>query len=201
MSEKLSRRSLLGAGAVAAAGAALPGAAAAKKRGPSTKYDAVVVGAGLAGLMAARKLAAQGKKVKVLEARGRVGGRTLNHDIGGGDVIEVGGQWIGPTQDKLAKLASDLKVKTFKSYWTGEGVYYRNGERKLYDVTSPVPPDPDAGDAINMVIKLDTLGQTISRTEPWKSPNALEYDGQTLETFKLANASTCLLYTSDAADE
>ena len=88
MSEKLSRRSLLGAGAVAAAGAALPGAATAarKKRGPSTKYDAVVVGAGLAGLMAARKLAAQGKKVKVLEARGRVGGRTLNHDIGGGAV-------------------------------------------------------------------------------------------------------------------
>ncbi|MGK2932086.1 MAG: flavin monoamine oxidase family protein [Solirubrobacterales bacterium] len=191
MSETLSRRSLLGAGAVAAAGAALPASTtAAKRKGPSTRYDAIVVGAGLAGLMAARKLAAQGKNVKVLEARGRVGGRTLNHDIGGGDVIEVGGQWIGPTQDRLAKLASDLKVETFKTHWTGEGVYYRNGERKLYDVTSPVPPDPDAGDAIGMVLKLDELGQTISRTEPWKSPNALEYDGQTLETFKLANAPT-----------
>lgn len=191
MSEKLSRRSLIGAGAVAAAGAVIPASSSsAKQRGPSTRYDAVVVGAGLAGLMAARKLAAQGKKVKVLEARGRVGGRTLNHDIGGGDVIEVGGQWIGPTQDKLAKLASDLKVKTFKSYWTGEGVYYRNGERKLYDVTSPVPPDPDAGDAIGMVLKLDGLGSKISREAPWKSANALEYDGQTLETFKLANTST-----------
>ena len=81
-------------------------------------------------------------------------------------------------------------VKTFKTHWTGEGVYYRNGERKLYDVTSPIPPDPDAGDAIGMVLKLDELGRTISRTRPWTSPNALEYDGQTLETFKLANAST-----------
>ncbi|MBK8294064.1 MAG: flavin monoamine oxidase family protein [Solirubrobacterales bacterium] len=194
MSEKLSRRSLIGAGAVAAAGAVLPAtdslAKKKRRRRHSKKYDVVVVGAGLSGLMAARKLAAHGKKVRVLEARGRVGGRTLNHDIGGGDVIEVGGQWIGPTQDKLAKLAEDLKVKTFKSYWTGEGVYYRNGERKLYDVTSPIPPDPDAGDAINMVFKLDELGKTISRTEPWNSPNALEYDGQTLETFKLANATT-----------
>lgn len=44
--------------------------------------------------MAARALAAKGKKVKVLEARGRVGGRTLNHDIGKGDVIEVGGEAV-----------------------------------------------------------------------------------------------------------
>ncbi|MGK2954837.1 MAG: flavin monoamine oxidase family protein [Solirubrobacterales bacterium] len=191
MTEKISRRSLIGAGAVAAAGAVIPGAAtAAKKKGPSTKYDAVVVGAGLAGLMAARKLASQGKTVKVLEARGRVGGRTLNHDIGDGDVIEVGGQWLGPTQDRIAKLASDLKIKTFKTHWTGEGVYFRNGERKLYDVESPVPPDPDAGDAIGMVLKLDELGAPISRDAPWTSENALEYDGQTLETFKLANTTT-----------
>lgn len=192
MSDKLSRRSLIGAGAVAAAGAVIPGSAdAAKKkpRGSRTKFDVVIVGAGLAGLTAARTLAAKGKKVKVLEARGRVGGRTFSKEKGG-TVLDVGGQWIGPTQDHLVKLAGDLGVKTFKTYWTGEAVYYRNGERKLYDVTSPIPPDPDALDALGIVLKLEQMSAGISRTTPWTSPNALEYDGQTLETFKLANTTT-----------
>jgi monoamine oxidase len=165
-------------------------AARKRRRRSRTRYDVVVVGAGLAGLMAARKLAAKGKKVKVLEARGRVGGRTLSHGIGKGGVIDVGGTWIGPTQDHLARLAKNLGIETFKTYWTGDGVYYRNGERKLYDVTSLIPPDPDAEDAVNIVLKLEDMGPKISRTAPWDSPNAVEYDGQTLETFKLANTST-----------
>ena len=73
---------------------------------PTHDADVVVVGAGLAGLTAARALTARGASVVVLEARDRVGGRMLNHDIGDGKVVEVGGQWIGPTQDRLAALAA-----------------------------------------------------------------------------------------------
>ena len=62
--------------------------------------DLVVVGAGLAGLSAARAAAHAGASVVVVEARDRVGGRVLNEDIGDGNVVEVGGQWIGPTQDR-----------------------------------------------------------------------------------------------------
>ena len=78
---------------------------------PTHEADVVVVGAGLAGLAAARALTANGSSVVVVEARDRVGGRVLNHDIGGGKVVEVGGQWIGPTQDRLAALARELGVR------------------------------------------------------------------------------------------
>ena len=69
---------------------------------PADEADVVVVGAGLAGLTAAREIVAAGREVVVLEARDRVGGRVLNHPIGDGKVVEVGGQWIGPGQDRIA---------------------------------------------------------------------------------------------------
>ena len=54
---------------------------------------------------------APGRSVVVLEARDRVGGRTLNQELGAGKVVEAGGQWIGPTQDRLAALAEELGVE------------------------------------------------------------------------------------------
>src|SRR3989440_7066494 len=90
----------------------------------STSAQAIVVGAGLSGLMAARQLAAAGKSVIVLEARNRVGGRTLNHDIGDGKVTELGAQFVGPTQDHILKLMDDLSIGKYDTYDTGLNVYY-----------------------------------------------------------------------------
>ena len=70
--------------------------------------EVVVIGAGLAGLSAARRLHEQGVDVLVLEARDRVGGRTLNHPIGEGNVVEVGGQWVGPGQTQVLALIKKL---------------------------------------------------------------------------------------------
>src|SRR5687767_10629624 len=60
----------------------------------SMEADVVVVGAGFAGLAAARALVAAGRDVVVVEARDRVGGRVVNAEIGDGKVVEMGGQWI-----------------------------------------------------------------------------------------------------------
>jgi monoamine oxidase len=190
----ISRREAL-AGAVAGAGAAVladgPAAAAAAAGGKRpSRVDVVVVGAGLAGLSAASDLVAAGHSVAVLEARDRVGGRTLNHPLGGGEVIEVGGQWVGPGQDRVLARARAHGIKTFKTYTKGQQVLDYDGALSHFTGLIPPLPDPDAGDFGTLLGKILDLEKTIPLDRPWTAPGAAIYDGQTLETFKLANSST-----------
>src|ERR1700754_2685274 len=92
---------------------------------PMHDCDVVVVGAGLAGLTAARELTAAGLEVRVLEARDRVGGRTLNHSVGERpeDVVELGGQWVGPTQLEVLGLADDLGLAIYPSHAEGKNLF------------------------------------------------------------------------------
>jgi monoamine oxidase len=120
---ELSRRQLVSGAALAAAGAVVlrPGSAAAAPAGSRVaSADVVVVGAGLAGLTAARVLTAAGRGVVVLEARDR--GRTLNHPVPGGHVADLGGTWIGPTQNAVAALAAE-GLATFPQVDDGQAVY------------------------------------------------------------------------------
>lgn len=87
----------------------------------SHPHDVVVVGAGFAGLTAARRLQAAGHSVVVLEADGRVGGRTKPGRIAG-EVVDVGGQWVGPTQTRLLALAEEFGVKTYPQYNAGQSI-------------------------------------------------------------------------------
>jgi monoamine oxidase len=152
--------------------------------------DLVVVGAGLAGLSAARTAAAAGASVVVVEARDRVGGRTLNEEIGDGRVVEVGGQWIGPTQDRLAALASELGVDTFPTFGDGANVIQYAGRLRRYRGTIP---------RINPVILLDVeraqrrlnrLARRVPLDAPWEAPNAAALDGQTAATWMRRNLAT-----------
>src|SRR5918993_3453012 len=114
------------------------------------RVDVVVVGAGLAGLAAARDLLAAGLSVLVLEARDRVGGRLLNHTLEGGAVVELGGQWVGPTQDRVLSLAEELGVGLFPTYIQGEHFLAVDGEVKHYggdDFALPKDALADVGEA------------------------------------------------------
>ncbi|HEY3188231.1 MAG TPA: FAD-dependent oxidoreductase, partial [Solirubrobacteraceae bacterium] len=116
---RFTRRRLIGGAAAGVAVGALPsaGSAAAKGGKPKPKrVDVVVVGAGLAGLTAAREVARRGRSVRVLEARDRVGGRVLNHQLSGAAYAELGATFTGPTQDHIQALARDVGVGMFDTY-------------------------------------------------------------------------------------
>jgi monoamine oxidase len=189
----ISRRQALGGAAAAAGGALLAGGASAEaKAAPAKSVDVVVVGAGLAGLSAATDLVHAGHSVALLEARDRVGGRTLNHSLPGykGEVVEIGGQWVGPGQDRVLARAKQHHIGTFKTYTKGAQIFDFQGKQTHFTGLIPPLPDPDAGDFNTLLGRIISLQSTVPLDKPWTAPNAAALDGQTLETWKLANAST-----------
>jgi monoamine oxidase len=150
------------------------------RRKKSHEADVAVVGAGLAGLAAARNVKQAGAAVVVLEARDRVGGRTLNRSIGGGHISEIGGQFGGPTQDRILALAKAVGVKTFLTYDSGSSVLVAAGARSLYPAVPGLPDDPDVQQALIAGAKLDAPARQVGVAAPWKAAKAAEWDRMSL---------------------
>jgi monoamine oxidase len=158
---------------------------------PQTRdADLVVIGAGLAGLSAARAATTAGASVVVVEARDGVGGRVLNEDIGGGNVVEVGAQWIGPTQDRLAALAAKLGVETFPTYGEGENVIEYGGRLRRYRGTIPRINPVVLLDVERAQRRLNRMARRVPLDAPWEAPDAPALDGQTAATWMRRNLAT-----------
>jgi monoamine oxidase len=210
---RLTRRHLLAGAAAVGAAAALPADADARRRrrrrrhrkprkkprpqhpNASPSADVVVIGGGIAGLTAARNIVKAGRSVLVLEARDRVGGRTLNHPIAPGKVAEAGGQYVGPTQGRIRGLAKELGVDEFPTYDppTSNNVFYFGGQKTTYSDAGPLgtaPPDPaTVADVAAVVARLDQMSASVPVDAPWTAPGAADLDRQTLEDWLRANSS------------
>ncbi len=145
--------------------------------------DVLVVGAGVAGLVAAQTLASHGKQVLVLEARARVGGRLLRHALAPNLWIDLGGQWLGPTQERAYALAQQLGIELFPTYTEGESLVYFGGQARRYAGAIPklgLMPLLDFGNAI---AKLDKMAQQVPLDAPWNAPDAPAWDSMTFASW------------------
>jgi monoamine oxidase len=150
-------------------------------QGAGRHADAIVVGAGLSGLMAARTLAESGASVVVLEARDRVGGRTWSPELGG-ERVDLGGQWVGPTQDRILALAEEFGISTFPQHEHGKKVLASAGRISSYR-TLPAS-------ALSLIelrrafARLDEFARSVPTSAPHRAERAHEWDSMTVEAWK-----------------
>jgi monoamine oxidase len=101
------------------------------------QLDTIIVGGGFSGLAAARLLHKAGRKFILLEARERLGGRTYTKQIDPDKYVDLGGQWIGPTQDRMYELALEHEVSWYETYNEGKNILDLNN--KLREYTGLIP--------------------------------------------------------------
>jgi monoamine oxidase len=140
--------------------------------------DVVVVGAGLAGLTAAERLAALGMNVAVLEARSRVGGRTWSGEIAG-EAVDFGAEHVGPRHHRVKALAKRLGLKLEASgELSGRTRWHLGGE----DKTGYLPPlkASEMADVVRVFARMSRLASRLPVQEPWLSPQGASLDAVSL---------------------
>jgi monoamine oxidase len=140
--------------------------------------DVVIVGAGLSGMIAARKLLEAGLTPLVLEADDRVGGRILT-EVVDGVPLELGAQWIGDTHQRMFGLAAELGVETFAQYDEGETSYELDGSGVLREPDFHARYEAELVEVESVLRRLDALAAEVPVDAPWNAPRAAEWDAIT----------------------
>jgi monoamine oxidase len=151
-----------------------------------TEADVVIAGAGLAGLSAAREVAAAGRSVLVVEARDRVGGRTVGHRLRNGATVEMGGQWVGPGQTEVLDLVRELGLETFATYDDGAGILARDGGVHRYEDETLGLPEASLAEIGRVQAILEGLAADILPASPWAATQSRELDRQTFDSWLTA---------------
>ncbi|MDQ0465872.1 monoamine oxidase [Caulobacter ginsengisoli] len=156
---------------------------------PVGQADVIVIGAGMAGLRAAKELIAAGRTVIVLEAKDRVGGR-LKHGKVAGRAVDLGGQWAGAHHSELLAEAERLGVPGYKQYQDGDSVVCLAGKRTTASFGVPDWPIEALTEVALLKSRWDEEMATVPADAPWAAPKAAEWDRQTVETWIEANLET-----------
>ena len=153
------------------------------------QIEVVIVGAGAAGLTAARAILASGHDVVVLEARDRVGGRLLT-ERREGRYVEMGGQWLAPYQDQALALAAELGIESFPRPKGGADVYVGLDGRRSTHPHDRLPLDAAGTAEVDRIFDaLSELTETVDADNPWTNPRAAELDGMTFDAWLRSQSS------------
>ena len=159
---------------------------------PLKAVDVIVVGAGLAGLSAARTLIEAGLTAVVLEARDRVGGRTLAQPLENG-VFDMGGQFVGPKQERIKEVAKEFGVELMPMYATGRKIQDFCGHKSTYWTPFPIcslwKPFP-FWNLVNLGISMarfEVQRRLIPLDSPWNTPWSKKWDSTSIDAWKTSN--------------
>lgn len=148
-----------------------------------TETDVCIVGAGYAGLTAARRLTQAGKSVVVLEARDRIGGRIWTAELPDGTPVDRGGAWLAPRHDRMFALAREVGVATYKTYVAGKHVLLGEGRLRTYRGLIP-KISPAAILTLWLAnARLDRMAKGVPLDAPWTAARAAEWDARSVQWF------------------
>jgi monoamine oxidase len=142
--------------------------------------DVCVVGAGYAGLTAARRLSQRGKSVVVLEARDRVGGRIWTHHLADGSPVDRGGAWLAPRHDAIFELAREVGASTYKTWVQGAHLLVDGGRIRRYTGLIPKISPLAIGSLAFAQWRLDRMSKRVPLEAPWTATRAAEWDSRSV---------------------
>ncbi|WCC80192.1 NAD(P)/FAD-dependent oxidoreductase [Cutibacterium equinum] len=155
-------------------------------------YDSIIIGAGLAGLTAAEELASAGHSVAVLEARSRVGGRLENAELSNGQVIDLGGQWVGEGHEELRSLIASQGLELVDST---EGDVVVKARGRVSHVTNSSEPAAHAlspfelSDLGQGLLRFRRLADRVANNKGWTTANST-WLNQSLSQWVVSNVRT-----------
>lgn len=151
---------------------------------PTHQSDVIIIGAGAAGLKAACDLTSKGLSVLVLEARDRVGGRSMAGQVAG-HTVDFGGQWVGPQQKRIRAEAENHGVGLYPQYLKGKRLISVGGKVSAYRSTVPKMSLPALLETAFVGMIWNKNMKKLPEAAPWQAEKASAWDALSMEAWIL----------------